>query len=710
MEIEVVNYIKEARSHGLPDLEIKQNLLKAGWEAGAVEESFAYVKADDNRKTQGGQAFSPVMTGDIKPVQPQAAAPAVSPSVNVATTNQPAMLSDTTLMQQKKGGKWWKILLTIVIIGLLGGGGAYAYYTYVVNNPTNIWNKFLSTAKSTVYQSDVSFSYSDPNSLDATDTFLSLKDIKFSFAGNVYADITDLKNPQSQTKVQYTYASGNTSFSTGFEYILKDKVLYVNIGDNPIFSSLFGAADNGQKVTWLKFDLNQIANSSSTPDGADAARLQNIFNQDFQNQIQKIWDNAQIIKVSSFEGKEQVNNVQTLHFKNELDKQALKTAANQTVQKFVDGLRQAGATIKNSDIDNVNFAVNAIVDKINVQDMETWVGQSDYRLYKVHFVSNAPSIISTINYFTKNPPSISIAQNRDAKRMADIHQLAAALELYYNDYNGYPAANSNGQPDGGITPTYIGLVPTAPTPADGTCTNFYNAYWYTPTGKKHVVKGKTVYDSYTLTFCLGSDTSSYKAGIGQLSPQGIKDNIPCPSTDQTQCTAPAANNSNSINGIQDIITKAISAIQFNATVNIDATYHDYGTTKTLTPPSDAYDILGQAREKSRDAKRIADIRQLASALELYFNDKNAYPSSLQQLAPTYIGLVPTAPTPADGNCTDAQNTYNYTQEKNNSSYTLTFCLGPGASNSGYSEGVHTLTPAGIDGTSNTYFSPTLPNQ
>ena len=36
--------------------------------------------------------------------------------------------------------------------------------------------------------------------------------------------------------------------------------------------------------------------------------------------------------------------------------------------------------------------------------------------------------------------------------------------------------------------------------------------------------------------------------------------------------------------------------------------------------------LNSARAKSRDAKRLADVRQIASALELYFNDKSAYPT------------------------------------------------------------------------------------
>lgn len=36
--------------------------------------------------------------------------------------------------------------------------------------------------------------------------------------------------------------------------------------------------------------------------------------------------------------------------------------------------------------------------------------------------------------------------------------------------------------------------------------------------------------------------------------------------------------------------------------------------------------LSGARAKARDAKRIADIKQIGAALELYFNDKGTYPT------------------------------------------------------------------------------------
>jgi len=37
--------------------------------------------------------------------------------------------------------------------------------------------------------------------------------------------------------------------------------------------------------------------------------------------------------------------------------------------------------------------------------------------------------------------------------------------------------------------------------------------------------------------------------------------------------------------------------------------------------------LNNARQKSRDAKRVSDIKQVQTALELYFVDQNGYPAS-----------------------------------------------------------------------------------
>lgn len=47
--------------------------------------------------------------------------------------------------------------------------------------------------------------------------------------------------------------------------------------------------------------------------------------------------------------------------------------------------------------------------------------------------------------------------------------------------------------------------------------------------------------------------------------------------------------------------------------------------------------------KSRDARRKADLQKLKNPLEDYYNDRKCYPSSLNQLVPDYIGVVPTDP-------------------------------------------------------------------
>lgn len=59
--------------------------------------------------------------------------------------------------------------------------------------------------------------------------------------------------------------------------------------------------------------------------------------------------------------------------------------------------------------------------------------------------------------------------------------------------------------------------------------------------------------------------------------------------------------------------------------------------------------LNTARQKSRDAKRISDVKQLQLALEFYFDANNGYPSAINIaniVDPGYIAVIPTPPTGA----------------------------------------------------------------
>ncbi|MEI6379246.1 MAG: LamG-like jellyroll fold domain-containing protein [Candidatus Falkowbacteria bacterium] len=89
--------------------------------------------------------------------------------------------------------------------------------------------------------------------------------------------------------------------------------------------------------------------------------------------------------------------------------------------------------------------------------------------------------------------------------------------------------------------------------------------------------------------------------------------------------------------------------------------------------------LNTSRSKARDAKRVADVRQIQNALEMYFSGNSAYPAYLtpgqaliDTAGTTYMNKVPNNATPSsDGPC--AANEYIYST--NTIGYALNYCLG-----------------------------------
>lgn len=68
--------------------------------------------------------------------------------------------------------------------------------------------------------------------------------------------------------------------------------------------------------------------------------------------------------------------------------------------------------------------------------------------------------------------------------------------------------------------------------------------------------------------------------------------------------------------------------------------------------------LNDSRQKARDVKRVADVKQLQLALALYYDANNGkYPRTLasggsSELAPTYIPAIPTPPGGVSGAAAD----------------------------------------------------------
>ncbi|OGE74072.1 MAG: hypothetical protein A3I07_01325 [Candidatus Doudnabacteria bacterium RIFCSPLOWO2_02_FULL_42_9] len=126
--------------------------------------------------------------------------------------------------------------------------------------------------------------------------------------------------------------------------------------------------------------------------------------------------------------------------------------------------------------------------------------------------------------------------------------------------------------------------------------------------------------------------------------------------------------------------------------------------------------LNSARAKSRDARRLADVRQIMTALELYYNDCGGYPDDdVNPPAPittvgiaalqdevsdgtpctsagttfgTFLATIPSNPTPADPSAL----IYTYSSASN-TEYTITFGLE--GTSGGFGPGLVTASEKGL---------------
>lgn len=113
--------------------------------------------------------------------------------------------------------------------------------------------------------------------------------------------------------------------------------------------------------------------------------------------------------------------------------------------------------------------------------------------------------------------------------------------------------------------------------------------------------------------------------------------------------------------------------------------------------------LQASRARARDSKRLADVKQLQSALALYKHDANEYPAEasvtpgavLSYNGTVYMAAIPVPPTPDDGCAGSTAYTYNLDPgDGDETSYSLNYCLG--AATAGVAAGLNTATPAGIN--------------
>jgi type II secretory pathway pseudopilin PulG len=103
------------------------------------------------------------------------------------------------------------------------------------------------------------------------------------------------------------------------------------------------------------------------------------------------------------------------------------------------------------------------------------------------------------------------ANTRDAKRLNDIKEIRAALELFFNRNSYYPTLITPGQALTDESKIYLNIIPSNPTPrSDGNCGD--NEYTYVALANN---------DDYEINFCLGDKNNPATQGCNVMSKNGL---------------------------------------------------------------------------------------------------------------------------------------------------------------------------------------------
>jgi hypothetical protein len=154
----------------------------------------------------------------------------------------------------------------------------------------------------------------------------------------------------------------------------------------------------------------------------------------------------------------------------------------------------------------------------------------------------------------------------------------------------------------------------------------------------------------------------------------------------------------------DMLMRSVEGAPVTGRLGFELTVKSYNEDVKIEAPQGGLNLmdvvnemLSDSRVKSADARRLADVRQIMTSLEVYYNEFDRYPRTLDQLAEEdmiYMATVPQAPTPPGGSCTEEENKYTYTYSSDFQTFSLKFCLGGEAG--GFGPGVHRARPTGIE--------------
>lgn len=427
-----------------------------------------------------------------------------------------------------------KTAIIIVIALLVAAGGYFGYKFYGVPgmaslktaNEQTVWENFqkaqLPNIYSAKYQLDFAGKY-----INGRNGYSTYKDFSAQYSGEIDANFSA---QPTAIKTHYFFTSNGDGeiFSSNIDKISVNGEHYVK-RDTPGLLP---------KDKWVKVDEKTaeraefLSYSEVHPLLHTPVEIENIG---VPAVLRKIWGEPQFIELKSFVGRENLNGHTVYHYKIALNKDAVKNAYEQwynerSAENVPESIRESfGETEELS---------KARVDGSVFRVMDVWINPESSQLEKLEVDADIPDYqMLYAEYFAK------VKSAGDWQRMADMSEISNKLEL--SKYmGGYPEA-ADGKP-ADLT-NFNNQFPKAP-PAGGTCTDYFNTYWYAPAGAVSMKDGKKVYESYSLTFCLAEGLKNFKnfgngqladyaPGVARLTPAGVESGITCPGKPE-QCQGP----------------------------------------------------------------------------------------------------------------------------------------------------------------------------
>jgi hypothetical protein len=206
-------------------------------------------------------------------------------------------------------------------------------------------------------------------------------------------------------------------------------------------------------------------------------------------------------------------------------------------------------------------------------------------------------------FFLKNLQSAEI-KSRDAKRKADLFMLRTALELYYDENMTYPVVETYANLADYLVPEYVRTLPDDP--------SVFSNYHY-----QSLQEGQ-----------------SYELG--------------CWLEDKQEFFYLMSAWNNNIPKLTESIKDKPSPFDYNNSLDMNTDTTGIGG----EPNQASIGPVATAQQKSRDARRKADLASVRTALELYYDDNMVYPvvgsydELVNHLVPDYVQQLPTDPSPA----------------------------------------------------------------